>query len=52
LCSLCYLTIIIIIIISYTDVPVGVPVLLLLNTKETVLYRLDKNPYRLLKATI
>jgi hypothetical protein len=32
--------------------PVGVLVLLLLNIKETVLYRPDKNPYQLLKATI
>ena len=37
------LTIIIIIIISYTDMPVGAPVLLLLDTKETVPYRPDKN---------
>jgi hypothetical protein len=43
---------IIIIIISYADVPVGVPVFLLLNIKETVPYRPDKNPYQLLKATI
>jgi hypothetical protein len=43
---------IIIIIISYADVPAGVPVLLLLNTKETVPYRPDKNPCQLLKATI
>jgi hypothetical protein len=39
-------------IISYADVPAGVPILLPLNTKETVLYRPDKNPYRLLKAPI
>jgi hypothetical protein len=42
----------IIIIISYTDIPVGAPVLLLLNTKETVPYRPDENLYRPLKTTI
>jgi len=31
------------IIISYTDMPAGAPVLLLLCTKETVPYRPDKN---------
>jgi hypothetical protein len=30
----------------------GVLVLLLLNIKETILYRLDKNLYQLFKATI
>jgi hypothetical protein len=37
----------IIIIISYADVPVGVPVLLLLNTKETVPYRAFAGPFGL-----
>ena len=32
-----------IIIISYTDMPVGAPVPQLLDTKETVPYRPDKN---------
>jgi hypothetical protein len=35
--------IIIIISISYSDMPAGAPVLLLLNTKETVPYRPDEN---------
>jgi hypothetical protein len=42
----------IIIIISYTDIPIGAPVLLLLNTKGTVSYRPDKSLYRTLKTTI
>jgi hypothetical protein len=37
-------------IISYTDIPVGAQVFLLLLKNETVLYRLDENPYLLLKS--
>jgi hypothetical protein len=36
--------------ISYTDMAVGAPVLLLLYIKETVPYRLDKNPCQLLRS--
>jgi 5-enolpyruvylshikimate-3-phosphate synthase len=39
----------IIIIISYTDMPLGVLVPLLLYVKETVSYRPDKNLYQPLK---